>query len=415
VKIWLVNPFDPLPGDPEQEGRYGSLVRHLVAAGHEPTWWTSSFSHRFKRPVDKQQIRAACDRIGVQVRFLDAPAYHKNVGARRLWNHCLLARRLGAAARREPRSNHPRVLIASAPPCFQAHAAVELAHRLGAKAIVDVQDLWPETFSRALPRSLRGLSGAALYPWQRKVAKAYRLADAIVGVADGYVERALKLAGVPKPVLTIPLGLDLAVFDSACARGKCTRFTKPDDEVWLIYSGSLNRSYDCLTILAAAGRVRDRLGARAKWRLFVTGRGELQARAGQIVAAKGLENVTLTGFVEFDAWAYLLSQCDAGFNAAFDDALIFLPNKVFYYFAAGLAVANTIRGQCSRIIRDAGCGMDYRPGDVEACAQVMQQLITQPDRTRQMGRSARRLAETVYDRDLLMPQYVEFIEQVAGR
>ena len=35
MKVWLVNPFDPLPGEQEQLGRYGHLALALRDAGHE--------------------------------------------------------------------------------------------------------------------------------------------------------------------------------------------------------------------------------------------------------------------------------------------------------------------------------------------------------------------------------------------
>ena len=93
MRVWLVNPFDPLPGDPEQEGRYGTLARMLVDSGHEVTWWTSQFSHRFKKPVDRQVIESTCSQLGLKVNFIPAPPYTKNVSLARLWNHFLLARR----------------------------------------------------------------------------------------------------------------------------------------------------------------------------------------------------------------------------------------------------------------------------------------------------------------------------------
>ena len=98
MNLWLVNPFDPLPGDAEQEGRYASLVSHLLTAGHEVTWWTSAFSHRFKKPLDTAAIAEVCEKPGLTVRFLSAPPYRRNVSLARVRNHRALAREFGAAA-----------------------------------------------------------------------------------------------------------------------------------------------------------------------------------------------------------------------------------------------------------------------------------------------------------------------------
>jgi glycosyltransferase involved in cell wall biosynthesis len=408
VKLWLVNPFDPLPGDDEQEGRYASLARALVAGGHEVLWWTSEFSHRFKKPVDRQAVRRKCQQAGVDVRFLPAPAYRGNVSPARLRNHRALAEGFASAAPGE--AGRPDLVLASAPPPRLAREAVRFAARTGASSVVDVQDLWPETFRRLAPRPLRPLADLFLAPLAAASRDAYTGADAIVGVADAYVDRAVQLGGLKERTATFPLGVDLAAFDSAAARGRCERFTKPDGETWLIYSGSLSRSYDVPTVVRAFGLVRKRRGGL---KLFVTGRGERAGRIDAIVRAGGLTDVIRPGFIDFAAWAYLLSQCDAGFNASFPEALIFLPNKVFWYFAAGLCVLNTIPGQCSRIVAEGGCGLDYRAGDVASCADAIERACdaaTLPA----MKAASRRLAEGEYDRAVVMPRYVRFLEGAAG-
>lgn len=406
--IWLVNPFDPLPGDPEQEGRYATLARLLAAKGHKVTWWTSTFSHRFKRPVDQQAITTACGAIGIEVRFLCAPAYHRNIGIRRLWNHWLLSEHFHKTARDE--SALPDVLVASMPPPMLLRQAVRFAKRCGAKTIVDIQDLWPETFHRLGPKPLRPFLQLVLLPWQKAACNTYKAADALVGVADAYISRAIDLAGPKKVTSCIPLGIDLTDFDNAAAKGVCSEFTKPDDELWFVYAGSLNLSYDCLTLTRAFAKISKALNKPA--RLFITSRGELHTEVEKIIQQERLGNITLTGFLDFPRWAYLLSQCDVGFNASFPQAMIYLPNKIFYYFAAGAAVLNTIPGQCSRIIRAGNCGLDYEAGDVNSCAKAIERIVSNQELLITMQRNARNLAEARYDRKLLYSQYIDFIEHL---
>ncbi|MBE3099965.1 MAG: glycosyltransferase family 4 protein [Planctomycetes bacterium] len=410
MNVWIVNPFDPLPGDPEQEGRYATLARLLAARGHAVTWWTSAFSHRFKRPVDQAAILAASRTLGLEVRFLAAPPYERNVSIARLRNHRRLAAEFASRAHAE--TQRPAVIVASSPPPGLARAAMRLARGRGARGLVDVQDAWPDAFPLALPRPVRPLARLLIAPWRRTAAAAYRAADAIVGVADAYVELATTLGG-PKPLAeTIPLGVDLAAFDRAAAAGRCPEFTKPPGETWLVYAGSLGRNYDCLTILRAAAILKDRI--KTPWRLFVSGRGEQEANARRIVVDAGLANVTLAGFMTFEAHAYLLTQCDVALNAVFPEMLIHLPNKIFYYMAAGAAILNTIPGQCSRIVREAGCGLDYEAGNPDSCAAAAARLIGDTPACKAMGAAARRLAETQYNRKILYRRYVEAIERVAA-
>jgi glycosyltransferase involved in cell wall biosynthesis len=291
-----------------------------------------------------------------------------------------------------------------------AAAAAKIGQCRGARVMIDVQDRWPDVFLSVAPRWSRAALHPAIWALRRSVRKAAAACDAIVGVADAYVEDFLRETRAPKITATIPLGVDLAAFDAAAKAGRCPEFTKPAGRVWLAYSGSLNRSYDFLTILHAAGRVAPDL--RSKFHIFFTSRGELADRAARVVRAQKLAAVSLTGFLPFEKWAYLLTQCDAGFNASLPASFIYLPNKVFYYFAAGVAVLNTISGQCSRILRAAGCGLDYRPGDVNGCVAAIEQVIRDDAGRTAMARASRRLAETTYDRKLLFPQYAALIEKL---
>ena len=406
--IWLVNPFDPLPGDPEQEGRYATLAGLLVAKGHDVTWWTSSFSHRFKKPVDQQAVTTACEATGIDIRFLSVPSYQQNVGMSRLWNHYLLANCFRKAVRTEP--NPPNIILTSIPPPMLARQAAIFAKEYKAKVIVDVQDLWPETFYRTAPALLRPLFPLILTPWHKAACSVYTAADAIVGVADEYVNRAVKLGGPKAIIATIPLGIDRAAFATAVDRGRCKELSKPTGEIWFAYTGSLSRSYDCLTLTYAFAKVHKTLNVPAH--LFITGRGELREEIEQIIRTKNLKNVTLTGFLDFHRWAFLLNQCDVGFNASFPGAMIYLPNKIFYYFVGGLAVLNAIPGQCSRIIREGNCGLDYQAGDVDNCAQAIEQIITNREELAAMQSNSYHLAKTRYDRKVLYPEYVDLIEQV---
>ncbi len=407
--IWIVNPFDPLPGDPEQEGRYATLARLLVARGHRVTWWTSSFSHRFKRPVDQTAIWAACQASGIDPVFVPAPAYSRNVSVRRLWNHAVLTRNFRAAVMRWPQ--RPDVVVASTPPPALAWGAIHAARQRSARAILDVQDLWPDNFAGLAPRALRPLIRPVLWAMRHKVHDAAAACDLVVGVADAYAEYALRAGGCRKPTATIPLGVDVAQFDAGLAAGRCPQFTKPPGEVWLAYTGSLTPAYDFMTVLRAAVRIQTQFGPRV--RFFLTSRGERAQEAEQFVQENELRNIALTGFLPFDTWAYLLSQCDAGFNACLPYAMIFLPNKIFYYLAAGLAVLNTIPGQCSRIVREGGCGLDYTAGDVDGCVAAIETILADDGARAAMGRAARQLAQRTYDRAVLFPRYAALIEGLA--
>jgi len=412
VHVWLVNPFDPLPGGDEQLGRYAYLAKMLRDAGHDVTWWSSNFSHRFKRYLDVSPIQREAKTQGLKVRLVPTLAYQGNVSLRRLWSHRVYARRFRRLAEN---CSRPDLILASSPPLETACDAAELGRRWHVPTVIDIQDQWPDTFVRAIPKALQKLSRLILKPWYNLERRAYKETDAIAGVAQGYVDHGLAVGGDKQHSGVFPIGVDLADMDEATRRGAARyaeRWTKPDGQIWMIYSGSLSYSYDFLTIIQAAALSKKRFGDRV--RFIMTGRGELAERARDIVEQEHLDNVTLCGFLEYDEWAYLISQADAGFNACIPEVLIYMPNKIFFYMAAGLALLNTIPGQCADLVSEHGSGINYEAGNVNACLSAISELVESPDRLRAMRRASRKLAEEVFDRRIVYARFVAFLDELAA-
>ncbi|UCG32820.1 MAG: glycosyltransferase family 4 protein [Phycisphaerales bacterium] len=411
MQVWLVNPFDPCPGGAEQLGRYAHLVHALRDAGHGVVWWSSTFSHRFKSDVDAESLQRQAASWGFDLRLIPTPPYRSNVSVGRLWSHVVYARRFRALAESLER---PDLILASSPPLEVAGEAALLGRRWNVPAIIDIQDRWPDAFVRVLPKAARGLSRGLLLPWYRAERRAYRAADGIIGVARGYVERGLAVGGEKRYRGVFPIGVHLGDVDEAIARGAqshADRWTKPDDRIWMVYSGSLTRNYDFLTVIRAAALSRQRFGGRL--RFLITGQGHLAEKARRIIRRESLDNVDMCGFLGFEEWAYLVSQADAGFNVSFPDALIYMPNKVFFYMAARLALLNTIPGQCAELIAKHDCGVNYKAGDVDACFASIRGLVEAPDDLRRMQAASRRLAETAFDRRIIDREFVRFLRDVA--
>lgn len=92
--------------------------------------------------------------------------------------------------------------------------------------------------------------------------------------------------------------------------------------------------------------------------------------------------------------------------------MIYLPNKIFYYFAAGLAVLNTITGQCSQIIREGNSALAYKAGNVDSCAKTIEQIVGSKQSLKVMQQNSCYLAESRFDRKLLYTEYIGLIERL---
>ena len=95
VRVWLINPYGPLPGEGWRDYRFTYAARALAARGHDVTWWTAAFDHHTKR------FRESSSRGSFSIALVPTPAYHRNVGLGRLRLHAK-----SKLVRRDPRFQH---------------------------------------------------------------------------------------------------------------------------------------------------------------------------------------------------------------------------------------------------------------------------------------------------------------------
>jgi len=400
MNVAVVNPFDPLPGEGFRPGRYGALCRALAARGHRVRWYSSSFWHEFKRRRDEAAVRQAAAEAGFEVTLVASPGYARNTSLGRLRDHAALTRRMRRLWRGG--TDRPGVIVVSLPPPSLGAAAADWAERTGARLVVDVQDLWPETFRRFWPRPLRRLNGAVFAGVARDVRRACRRADAVTGVARGYVEhvRPHLRAGTPTEVL--PLGVDLEAFDSGVRPPEAFGLNKPEGQRWLFLGGAIRSHIDVTGVAEMMAELARR--GRRDVKLVVAAAEETTGPLRAEIERLALKDVRLLGYRPYDQFASVAAAADVGLCPLRAEAMVFLPNRVFDYFAAGLPVLSSLPGELAELLAAHDAGLTVAPGDPADWADAAERLLAagSPARTdhrqrrgewvRQLDR--RRLAQT---------------------
>ena len=152
-RIWLVTVGEPLPVDPDPRlFRCGLLAEELTRRGHDVIWWTSSFDHSNKVRRAQRAVQVPVGGRSYLLRLLPSLGYQTNMGARRLADHC----RVAVAYLAQTRHLDPPDVVVTSLPTLELCAAN--AWR-GWNQLVDVRDLWPDIFDRALPERVRPLPG----------------------------------------------------------------------------------------------------------------------------------------------------------------------------------------------------------------------------------------------------------------
>ncbi|HSG50452.1 MAG TPA: glycosyltransferase [Longimicrobiales bacterium] len=126
---------------------------------------------------------------------------------------------------------------------------------------------------------------------------------------------------------------------------------------------------------------------RARFLLF--GRGPLEAELRRDIAARGLQDaVRLAGFR--DDLPHLLPCLDLLVHPAFKEGL---GVALLEAGAAGIPVVGSRAGGIPEVVVDGRTGLLVPPGDAQALAAALTDLLGDPERCAAMGRQARRFVE----------------------
>lgn len=417
MKVWLVTIGEPLPTDLGSPRllRAGLLAGVLADLGHEVVWWTSAFDHISKSHRAPADMRVR-QRVGLELRLLHGPGYRRNLSLARIRDHRVLARRFSDLAPREPR---PDIILASFPAIELCLAAARYGRAHGVPVVLDVRDLWPDIFLDYIPRALRFPGRLALAPLFSETAEAFRLASAVTGITQPFVEWGLKQAGRAGTTLDrdFPMGYPAASPEAESvveARHwwRQQYGIEPGREMLVVFFGSFGRQVDLATVLDAARRVRGK-----DIRFVLCGTGERLAESRR--QASGLDHVVLPGWVDAPRIRALMAIAHVGLAPYFarDDFLASYPNKVLEYLSSGLPVLSAIDGLVGTLVEQEGCGLCYSAEHPAArLAELIGELRNAPERLREMSDNARRVfalrfsAERVYAD---MASYLELVTDVA--
>ncbi len=426
LTIWIVNPFDDIPGEGLPPLRYWSLARILAARGHDVTWWSATWSHRRKARRDVP--------LGIRedenfaVRLVAVRPYEKNVSLARIASHRDFGRTFERLANEGVASGQlarPDIILASLPPLDGPEAAARLAKRLDALFVCDVMDAWPETFARLLPgpKWLRGVVAPFfLGGMEKRRNTVLAAADAISAAAEAYLtlarEKRAAAGGTPGlPARACYLGAYLQEYPEPPKRSPteldASLAAEPDtaQPVKGVYAGSLESGQDIDTLIAAA-RLLGSAGTAAE--IHVAGTGALEPRLrGAAEGLRGACRLVVHGLLARRDYVKLLASADIGLVLVKPESLVALPYKACDYAAAGLAIVNSLPGELERLVNEYHAGLTYSAGDAASLARAIAAFATDRRLLNDCRQGSRRLAEAVFDREKTYLAFAKWLEGCA--
>lgn len=295
-------------------------------------------------------------------------------------------------------------VIATSPQFFCAIAGWLIAAVLRRPFVLEIRDLWPETILALglLKREAlmtRGLEKIELF--------LYRRADLIVAVTKSFRKVMVSRGVRADKVIVVPNGVATRVFRN----GDGTRLRAGLDaeaSCVALYIGTHGMCQGLEVLLEATRALRD----RDIFVLFV-GEGAEKQMLRERAREWGLSNVkfldqqprsTVPDFIAASDICIVPLRKREVFSTV-------IPSKIFEFMAgARPIVLSTPRGEVSRLVERAGCGLHVEPENARALSKAISKLADNAQWARQLGRAGRKFVQCHCDRDQLADQMLAAVQ-----
>lgn len=375
MKILLINHY---AGSPElgMEFRPFYMAKEWGKLGHDTLIVGGSFSHlRRIQPTSKNKIID-----GVHYSWVGVNKYEGN-GVGRILSMFLFIFKLFSRFKRYLGDFRPDVVIASSTYPMDIYPARKIAKYYGAKLIYEVHDLWPLS-----PIELGGYSKN--HPFIRIVQAAenycYRHVDAVVSMLPAAENHMLEHGLVKDKFYYVPNGIVVEAWDN---------FEEiPDEHKKLL--ARLHNSGTFVVGFAGAHGIANSLYAiidavanlnHDNVALVLVGGGQEKNNLMRYVVERNISNVYFLPPINKKEIPSLLKEMDALYIGLQKQSLFrfgISPNKLFDYMMAGKPVIQAIDAG-NNIVREANCGVDVEPDNVESIRSAVLYIKNMPELKRQ--------------------------------
>ncbi len=386
--------------------RFKFLSEFLVDAGYDVDLITTTFQHWEKAQRNISEVQKT--KYKFNLKFIYEPGYKKNIDLRRVHSHKVAAKNLTALLEKEGDYD---LIYCEIPPNDVALAAAKYAKKKGIPFVPDVNDLWPEAMRMVM--DIPVISNVMFYPLQRDAEKVYSLVSGIVGTSDEYRDRPLKNQKLDVPKVTVYVGNEIREFDAGVKKYS-PEIEKEDEEFWVTYAGTIGTSYDIRTLVLTGEELirRRKLDIKIK----ILGGGPLKEEMEQLARENHCENVEFVGYVPYEKMAAYLAKSDIVVNSFVKKAPQSIVTKIGDYLASGHPMINTCMSpEFRKKVETDGFGINIMPEDEEILADAIEKLYESKELREAMGKKAREVAESQFDRPESYKKIVELIRELTEK
>lgn len=385
-----------------EEFQITPICEQLVSDGHEVTVITGL--PNYPTGIIPEEYRTGHrDEILNGVRIIRCHEVGRKKGAIHLAMNYLSYVRSASRKVKELSDDFDLIFVYQLSPVLMALPALKYKKKHDIPLFLYCCDLWPESM-KVYVKSERNLA----FKWAKRISrKIYRAADKIACQSTSFM---------PYMKTTHNISEEKLVYIPAFADEKylIQDFTPKDDVVDFVFLGNLGIAQNLIEVLQAIEKIKDIPG----FKVHFVGDGSALDKMKSFVAEHNLDSlITFYGRRPVEEMPKFYGMADACLVSLKADTQIglTLPTKVQGYMAAGKPIIGMIDGSAQHVIRESGCGICVKAGDVDGLAAGMQDFIENRDKYRDCGDKAREYFKKNFRKDIFMNKLEEEFERLVKR
>ena len=397
--IWFINEHDAPPEFEKTRRRY-DMCKYLLRLGkYKLHIICGAFLHgsQNKYAYDKNQ-KNNVNIDGVDVHILKGVKYSSNI--KRIFS--MLIFMLRVIFFKFPKDDKPDIIYGSSPHLFAALGALILAKKNKAKYILEIRDLWPETWVQMKIIKKNGI----IHKFFLKLEKyLYEKADKVIFLGENF-NYILSLGIDKNKVYTISNGVDLEEFD----KNMSSPIKLNAEKFNITYTGSIGTANNLDELLDLAKLIYNDAIV-----FNIVGHGPLKEHLENRIQEEKISNIRFYDPIDKTLVPSLLRSSQALIILLLDIELYQVgisPNKLFEYFASSrpiLFYGNTVSDYVAR----SNSGISVPAGEIlklrDACLKLYNMSTEERE---ELGRNGRNYVEENFDWRVLANKVDQIIESV---
>jgi glycosyltransferase involved in cell wall biosynthesis len=401
----------------DKSGRHYSLAKYLIREGYNVTIFAASSIHnnRYNLIYDKRRYIMKKSE-GVTFVFIKTRDYRGN-GRQRIFNILDYYFNLLKVTKFLYKGGGPDIIIGSSAHLLACFAALKISKKIKCNNIVEIRDLWPESFvAYGLIKKNNPLL-KLMYAFEKYI---YVQADKIIFTMEGgknYISEKGwdNYHGGPikiEKVYHINNGVDLEYFDYNKNHYKLQDNDLDDKSYFkVIYTGSIRLTNNLDILVQAAKKAHNMQMKEVKFIIY--GEGDQRERLQEECYKACLTNIIFKGPVPKKYIPYILSKSSVNLLDMYSSPLFkygISPNKLFDYFASGKPLISGMLCDFD-LIKKNTCGIVLKETSPDALINAIKYLISiNSSEYEKLAIASRRTAEE-YNYAILAKKLINIINE----